>query len=451
MKHLRYTVLLLVLLRCTTTPEEIPTPKEEIVEQSILNLELNEQDRIKIYSLPSRYWPEVVPGRRLLSGRSEKPLFSGLDVISLDSFRLLKNRKFALLTNATGLDRNLNASLELLLRAGLKPSLIFEPEHGLFGAEDSPSVNGIRYDPAYDVRILSLYSDQKKPRPDQLEGIDSIVVDIFNLPVRCYTYVSTLTYIMEAAADNRIEVIVLDRPNPYGFWKAAGAQLERGYESFVSTAPVPFLYSMTPGEYVRYMASIRYTNLSVSIVKVANYSRDEMDAPLRQSWINPSPNIPSLEAAYVYPGMVFFEGTNISLGRGTTRPFIYSGSPWMNSREVLRRMRQLDLPGVQLAEIIYSPNTSLYRGEKCHGIQVIPVSAEFDPIRTGYEYMRIVREIHPQFTITGSEGNFFIDRLWGGPGYRLAINSDMPYSEFKKTWETESSSFESFSAEFRLY
>jgi uncharacterized protein YbbC (DUF1343 family) len=441
---------------CSTTVIGIDDSGRPV--RTILGVEESQAGRIKLYDLPASCWPkkEELAERqdeRLLPTRSEDPLFTGLDAISLDDFALLRDRRFALLTNATGLDRNLDRGLELMLAAGIRPHLVFEPEHGLYGYLDEPGPDGVQRDRKHGLRVLSLYSKRRKPAPEHLADIDLIVVDIANLPVRCYTYISTLTYLMEAAEENGLEMLILDRPNPYGFWQAQGSFLQEGYVTFVSEAPVPFLYSLTPGEYANYMADLRFHKLKLGIVKVAGYRRAQLDAPLRKSWINPSPNIPSLESALVYPGMVFFEAVPFSLGRGTTRPFVYSGAPWLDAAEIVRGLRALRLPGVEITEVSFRPTASVYQNQTCLGVQLTPVSARFDPLRTGYEYMRLVRKLHPSRLLFRRDrrGEYFIDRLWGGPGFREALEADLPFERFKSTWRREAEIFEELVEKYRLY
>ncbi len=259
-------------------------------------------------------------------------------------------------------------------------------------------------------------------------------------------------YILEVADVLQKEVIILDRPHPYGIWKPMGPYLEEGYESFVSLAPVPFLYSMTPAEFVLYMALHRYHNLKIRIIKMENFDPALVDWVLASTWINPSPNIPDLETSLVYAGMVFFEGTNISLGRGTTRPFIYFGSPWLDNKKVIAELRNLNLPGVNFGLAQFRPAASLYKGELCNGIQIRPVSKDFHPIRTGYELMRIIKKYHSEFRIIqNAKGEYFIDKLWGNPSYRIAIENNLTYSEFEKLWIKDSEHFYNYIYNIRIY
>lgn len=421
--------------------------------ESILDLDELRDDRVRLYSLPGCCWPEDREVEGLLPHRSDEPIYSGLDAMVIDQFRILQNRRFALLTNATGLDQNLEQGLELMLANGIQPQILFEPEHGLYGAMDDIARDGVRRTLKHGIRIVSLYARDRRPRPKYLDGLDLILVDIKNLPVRCYTYISTLSYILEAANRQNIEVMILDRPNPYGFWQAQGSYLNRDYTSFIAEAPVPFLYNLTPAEYALYMQHIRYPRLRLSVVQVSGYERDQVDASLRRAWINPSPNIPSFESALVYPGVVFFEGVNFSLGRGTTRPFIYSGAPYVDSAIVLEHMRRLNLPGVEISEVSFKPNASKFKGQLCHGIQINPIATSFDSLRTGYEYMRIIRNLYPRLFKYSrrKDRRNPVDMLWGGREYRDAIESNLSYDEFKSGWQAEALQFEEMVESYRLY
>ncbi|MBX7056859.1 MAG: DUF1343 domain-containing protein [Leptospirales bacterium] len=418
--------------------------------ESILKLETLQGERL--YRLPRCCWPEDPVQGAALPDRSRAPLYTGLDAISQDNFALLRYRRFALLTNSSGRDRNLKSGLELMVEAGVRPALLFEPEHGLYGHLDR-SLASRHSDPRYGIPVRSLYSSVKRPSAQELDGIDLIVVDLDMLPVRCYTYVTTLSYLMESAAALGMEMMVLDRPNPYGFWRASGAFLQDGYRSFVGEAPTPFLYSLTPGEYARYLAAMKLPSLQLSVVEVAGYQRSHTDASLRRSWINPSPNIPSLEAALVYPGMALFEGLEFSLGRGTTRPFVYSGAPWLDSQRVARELRALQLPGVQIGEAAFEPQGSIFAGQTCRGLQITPDSADFDPLRTAYEYMRIIHRLHPEhFKLRRTEdGRFWMDMIWGGPGFREAALADMDFDSFRRSWAGDGALFEELTAPYRLY
>ena len=415
----------------------------------------NERDNhTRIYSMPCSCLPqkEEIEEEKLLPYYREDPSFSGLDAMIADDFALLKNRSFALLSNTTSRDQKLNHSLDIMISKNIRPSLLLEPEHGMYGDLDKPGPSDLRIEKRYGIPILSLYSKRRLPSKSHLRNIDVIVVDIQNLPVRCYTYISTLSHLMYAVQRDNIELMILDRPNPYGFWKAKGSYLQKNYHSFVGLAPVPFLYSLTTAEYARYLADVRYHNIHLEIVKVENYKREDGASGV-SSWVNPSPNIPSLESALVYVGVVFFEGVEFNLGRGTTRPFVYSGAPWLNNRKIVQKLRELNLPGVSISQIQFTPTASYYEGEVNKGVMIIPKSLDFDPLRTGYEYMRIVRHLHPRHFqyLRSKDRRLFIDKLWGGPEYRKAIDANLSYEQFRITWLKDAKHFEEKTKKYRLY
>ncbi|GIX42400.1 MAG: hypothetical protein KatS3mg129_2133 [Leptospiraceae bacterium] len=413
-----------------------------------------DKNRICVYS-PRRKLLKIIQhnsNHNKLYNLSAKEVITGLDIAEADQFHFLNQTKFALLTNSTGVNKDLNNILEILIHHNKKPSLLMEPEHGIFGSEDEVFNQIIRYEKHYQIPILNLYSRIKKPPLNYLKQIDSIIIDIQNLPVRCYTYISTLTYLLETADLLQKEIIILDRPHPYGIWKPMGHFLQEGYESFVGEAPVPFLYSLTPGEYAIYMALYKYTNLKLKVIRMENFIPEDINWTLANTWINPSPNIPDLESALMYVGMVFFEGTNISVGRGTTKPFIYTGAPWLNNNLVLKELQKLKLKGIKFGLIEFRPTYSLYKGELCKGIQFYPISSEFDPIQVGYEYMRIIKKIHPdKFQFKFSGNHYFIDKLWGSDSYRISIETDLHYKEFRNLWQSESDFFYQFIQNIKLY
>ena len=367
------------ILRAKTPPKYLYGKKKSLV----------------VYSLP-RNCCHSAKNKKFFFSKQKMPYFSkevyysALDVMAFDSFRLLQGKKFALFTNATGKDKERRNSLDLLYKVGIPPQLIIEPEHGLYGDLDRESTRIFYREKRYNTKVLSLYSKQKVPSRQAFRGIDTIVIDIQVLDVRCYTYITTLSYLIEIAEKLQIEILVLDRPNPYSFWAMQGSLPNKRFTSFVSSAALPFLYIMSPAEYALYMKKIKYPRLLLGIVKYSAKNSKNKNPLLAHSWLNPSPNIPSFESALVYPGLVFFEGVSYSLGRGTTRPFIYSGAPWLNSEKVIRELKALNLEGVEISEINFRPHASYYASKLNHGLQIIPISSLYDSLQVGYEYMRIV-------------------------------------------------------------
>ncbi len=407
--------------------------------------------RICVYS-PKSSLLNISYKFKTLYGMQDKKLYTGLDISEYVNFYFLHNISFGLFTNLTGVNQQLKSILEILYEKKILPKVIFEPEHGIFSSEDFLSTDVVKYHTKYNIPIISLYSKIKKPPLEYINQIDAILVDIQNLPVRSYTYISTLTYILETADLLQKEVIILDRPHPYGIWNSAGHFLEENYVSFVSEAPVPYLYGLTPAEYSIFMSVFKYKNLKLKIIRMENFDPKNINWTLANTWINPSPNIPNIESAIMYVGLVFLEGTNLSLGRGTTKPFIYTGSPWMDNELVLNEMRKLNLKGVKFGLIEFYPTFSIYKNQKCKGIQIYPVSLEIDPIQVGYEYLRIIKKLYPnQFEFTKSKNQYYIDKLWGSDSYRKALEQNLEYLEFKKLWISESTYFDNLIKEYKIY
>lgn len=411
-----------------------------------------DKNRICIYSPSKKYLKEFFnnPTSRLYSIET-KEVITGLDIAEMNQFQFLNHLRFGLLTNSTGVNKNLHNIVNLLLDFNMKPNLLIEPEHGIFSSEDTVFNEILRIEKHHQIPILNLYSKIKKPPLVYLENLDTIIIDIQNLPVRCYTYISTLTYILEAANELQIEVIILDRPHPYGIWKPMGHFLHEGFESFVGEAPVPFLYNLTPGEYAIYMALYKFFNLKLKVIRMENFNPENVNWTLANTWINPSPNIPNLESALLYVGMVFFEGTNLSLGRGTTKPFHYIGAPWLKNDLVLKELQKIRLKGLKYGLIEFRPTYSNYAGQLCKGLQFYPATPEFDPIQLGYELMRIIKKHHPNFYFKTSKQDYFIDKLWGSDSYRKAIEHDLPYKDFKNLWLSEAEFFEELINPILLY
>ncbi|MCS7205589.1 MAG: DUF1343 domain-containing protein [Leptospiraceae bacterium] len=411
-----------------------------------------DENRICVYSLKNRNQDIQKKLKNKIYDISTYEVITGLDIAEKSNFEFLEEHSFALFTNATGLNRNLKSTLDILIENGYFPKLLIEPEHGIYSAEDQKFSSIIRIEKTYSIPILSLYSEIKKPPLALLKDIDTILIDLKNLPVRCYTYVSTLTYLLEVADQLHKEVIILDRPHPYGIWKPMGGFLQEEYRSFVGEAPVPFLYNLTPAEYSIFLTKYKLKNLKLKIIKMEYFDPKDTQWVLGNIWINPSPNIPDLETALIYPGLVFFEGTPLSVGRGTTKPFIYSGAPWLNHKEVIQELQKLSLKGIKVGLVEFRPTYSVYKGELCKGIQIHPISKELNPLEIGYEYMRIIRKLHPdKFYFKQSQEQFFIDKLWGSDLYRKSIEHDLNYKEFENLWKSESLVFEDLIKDILIY
>ncbi len=413
-------------------------------------------ESLKIYEKNYSFWS------LLATNSAQRERSSALDLMQADDFLLLEDRTFAIFTNHSGKDKNLTQNLELLVKAGKIPEFIYSPEHGFLGEVDTSNLGvskqqATRREARYQIPIIPLYNGKnRKPQKADLQKIDTIVVDIVNLPVRCYTYNTTLYYLLEQAQENNITIMILDRYNPYQRLAMAGKFLDPDYQSFIGQVYVPFLFNLSNAEFALYLKKKEFPDLQLEIIKGDNFNR-EFNIFENSKWINPSPNIPSEETALVYSGMVLFEGINYSVGRGTVRPFIYSGAPWVSEPwHLVDDLKSLGLTATLFTNISFIPSFSQYKGEVNHGVQIslLPENkTEYEPIRIAYEYMSILYKRYPNsFEFIGNaKQGFLIDRLWGGSDWRKAITNRLSYQEFSRSWKKDIQDFKNELDGLRLY
>ena len=295
----------------------------------------------------------------------------GIDVLADEQFKQLAGKRVGLVTNHTGLDRRGRSTVDLLHEApNVKLVALFGPEHGIRGTLDRDGIKD-SIDEATGVPVISLYGETRKPTPKQLAGVDTLVFDIQDIGTRFYTYESTMGLAMEAAAEVGIDFVVLDRPNPIGGELIEGPLLDAGRESFVGYHTVPVRHGMTVGELARMFAKEREINVDLTVVEMNGWRRSHYLFDTGLTWVNPSPNMRSLEAAVLYPGIGLLETTNVSVGRGTDTPFEVMGAPWIRERALARLVNRAGLPGVRVVPIRFTPNASKFDGQKCGGLNFI--------------------------------------------------------------------------------
>ncbi len=310
-------------------------------------------------------------------------MLTGLDRIVAQDFASLRGQKLGLLVNQASVDRSYRHAIDLFLGAGLNLHTLFGPQHGLWGHTQDNMVEweGGKY---RGLTLHSLYGEHREPTDAMLEGLDRVVIDIFDVGSRYYTFVWSMALTIRACARVGIPVTVLDRPNPINGVDQEGPILEEGYESFVGRFPgLPIRHAMTAGEIARWLG---FPNIEV--VEVEGWDRslygDETGAP----WAMPSPNMPTVDTAVVYPGGCLLEATNLSEGRGTTRPFETFGAPFLDGWRMAEALR--DLPGCVLRPLEFQPTFNKYRGQVCSGCFVhVTDRRTFRPVAT---YLRIIEE-----------------------------------------------------------
>ena len=329
----------------------------------------------------------------------------GIDVLSQQNFQILQNKRVGLITNHTGRSASGESTIDLLHRApGVSLAALFSPEHGIRGESDDTVSSGI--DERTGLPIHSLYGATCRPTPEMLTGIDVLVFDIQDIGTRFYTYIGTLSLAMRAAKGANIPFVVLDRPNPIGGDAVQGAipttmmpERKSGCGSITSIHSIPTRHGMTMGELARLFNEEYGIGCALTVIPMQGWQRSLYYDQTALTWVNPSPNMKSLPAALLYPGFGILETTNLSVGRGTARPFEVYGAPWVNAEEVLKILRSRTIPGVTFAATEFVPTAAghPYRGKNCSGISVVITDREkLDPILAGLHLVQAFHQAHPR-------------------------------------------------------
>lgn len=320
---------------------------------------------------------------------------TGIDVLKRDGFKQLAGRRVGLITNHTGKDRDGNSTIDLLFQAkSVKLVALFSPEHGIRGQADEAV--GDTKDPKTGLPIYSLYGERKRPSPDTLRGIDTLVFDIQDIGARFYTYITTMGYAMEEAAKAGIRFVVLDRPNPINGVDVEGPLADPDQLSFTAYHSLPIRHGMTVGELARLFNAERKIGVQLEVIPMEGWRRTMWFDETGLLWINPSPNMRSLTAAALYPGIGLLETTNLSVGRGTDRPFELIGAPWLDGQRLAERLNRAGLTGVRFIPVRFTPNGSVFANQECGGVNIIVTDRHaFDSVRCGIEVAVALRELFP--------------------------------------------------------
>jgi uncharacterized protein YbbC (DUF1343 family) len=320
----------------------------------------------------------------------------GLDILRHEDFARLRGKSIALLCNQASIDHEFDHVIDLLLphhQAGrLKVAAVFGPEHGLYGHTQDNMIEweGMP-DPRTGLTVHSLYGKHREPTDEMLEGVDLMVVDIPDIGSRYYTFVWTMAYCIKACAERGIPVMVLDRPNPIGGLQVEGTVLQQGFESFVGLHSVPTRHGLTIAEMAEHMRNVYYREAVLSPVAMQGWSRSDYFDDTDCSWAMPSPNMPTVDTAVVYPGGCLLEGTNLSEGRGTTRPFEMFGAPFVDGWKLADALNAVDLPAVKFRPVQFEPTFNKHQGKLCEGCFVHVTDRQgFEPVLT---YVAILQEI----------------------------------------------------------
>ena len=363
-------------------------------------------------------------------------VLNGIDVLARQGFAALKGRRVGLITNQTGTDQERTPTIDLLHQApGVQLLALFSPEHGIRGVLDEKV--GDSKDEKTGLPIYSLYGETRRPKPEQLRGLDALVFDIQDIGCRFYTFVSTMGNCMEAAADAGLDFVVLDRVNPIN-----GAQVEgpilAAKTSFIAFHPITIRHGMTVGELARLFQAERKLNVRLTVIPVAGWKRDQWFDQTALPWINPSPNMRSLTEAALYPGVGLLETTALSVGRGTDTPFELVGAPYIDDVGLAAELNAAGLSGVRFVPVRFTPNASVFKDQPCRGVNIILTDRDqCHAVDIGITIARILHRAHPKDWNLAK-----FDRLLGHPATIEAIRGGKTLAEIKQMWAEEIAQFQ---------
>ncbi|HEX3156962.1 MAG TPA: DUF1343 domain-containing protein [Gemmatimonadaceae bacterium] len=375
----------------------------------------------------------------------------GIEVFLADVPPELRGKRVGLITNHSGVDRSSTLDIDLIARhADLKLVALLAPEHGIRGDAADGETVADEIDAKTGVPVHSLYlAEDSAPTPEMLKDVDVLVYDLQEVGGRTWTYVSTMALSMQAAKQKGIPFVVLDRPNPIGGEIVEGALLDPRFKSFVGMYPIPARHGMTVGELATLFNQKYGIGANLIVARVANWERSQWLDQTGLPWVNPSPNLRSLAALTSYPGSVYFEGTNLTEGRGTDRPFEQIGASWLNAPEVARVMNAMRLPGIRFEAITMpmEPTARKFKGQTIPAIRFAVTDRQaYRPVRTSLLLIDEIRRQHPtDFAWSGT-----IDRLTGSDRVRLAIEGGQ-LPALLEDWDREAAEFHESRKPYLLY
>ena len=363
----------------------------------------------------------------------------GADVLSQNSYEI--KGKCGLITNHTGVLRDLTSTVDMLKEKCNLVSL-FAPEHGVRGDKQAAADVATYTDERSNLPVYSLYGSGLKDGEEALKTLDTVFFDIQDVGARFYTYAYTMTDAMKICAQNGVKFVVLDRPNPLGGKVVEGTILDKKLSSFVGRFETPTRCGLTIGEFAKMMNETEDIGCDLSVVPLKNWKRELYFDETDLCFIGPSPNIPTIDTAFCYIGTCIFEGTNLSEGRGTTKPFEMIGAPWLDSQTVIKKVGKQ--PGVILRECSFTPTFSKFKDEFCKGIQLhITNRDDFKPFEVGLRIYKAISETHKEF-----EANGFVARL---VGKEEILNPNLSVEEFISSQKEKVAEWQNFSKKWWLY
>lgn len=384
----------------------------------------------------------------------------GLEKSLTDKFNVLKHSGIGLICNQASVNHDFEHAADLFFEhPEINLKALFGPQHGIRGdVQDNMIETTHTVDARTNLPIYSLYSETRKPTLEMLENIDVLVFDLQDIGGRVYTFIYTMAYAMQACAEFGKKFVVCDRPNPINGKEVEGDLLQIGHESFVGQYPIPMRHGMTVGELAKFFNEEFKIGCDLEILSMDGWERDfyldETDAP----WVVPSPNMPTVDTAVVFPGTVYFEGTQISEGRGTTRPFEYVGAPFVESFEFAEALKKLDLEGVVFRPTGFQPTFQKFAGQTCGGVFLHVTDREkFKPVLTGIALVKTLYEMYPEnFRWKEPPYEYELERnpfdvIAGNVDLRRQIESKVDLAEISDGWKSDEQKFSELRRKYLLY
>ncbi|RPI22999.1 MAG: DUF1343 domain-containing protein [Acidobacteria bacterium] len=385
---------------------------------------------------------------------------TGLEVLLADRLELLQGKRVGVVANPSSVNASLEHAVDLLYRhPDVRLTTIMGPQHGARGETQDNMIEWEDYrDPVTRLPVYSLYGKTRKPTPEMLKDVDLLIFDVQDVGARYYTFVYTMTLAMQACGELGLEMVVLDRPNPIGGSQIEGPVLDPDYRSFVGLFPLAIRHGLTVAELARYFSAECGVACRLEVVPMTGWHREMYFDETGLPWIMPSPNIPTLDSAVVYPGLCLLEGTNVSEGRGTTRPFELSGAPWVDPNTLVKMLERLDLPGVTFRPVHYIPTFHKWSGTMIGGLQIhVTDRGAFRPFLTGVALIKAYRELGgEQFRWKDPPYEYEyekwpIDILFGNATIRQQIERGDSLEQIEAGWQQELNTFAEKREKYLLY
>ncbi len=391
---------------------------------------------------------------------ADKNVLSGLDLIDKQWPRDLKGARVGLVVHPASVNRNLQHAVTICMRSKrFELTTLFGPQHGILGQTQDNMIEWEGFkDQSTGLPVYSLYGKFRKPRPEMLANIDVLVVDLQDVGSKYYTFIWTLELCMQACRSAGKAVIVLDRPNPINGQSVEGPLLNPEYASFVGLRPLPIRHGMTIGEIGSYLRNTFHAGLDYRVIAMQGWKRGMWFEQTKLPWVMPSPNMPTPDTALVYPGMCLFEATNISEGRGTTRPFEIFGAPFIIAEAIVDVLKEFKLPGVIFRPLSFQPTFQKHANALCNGAQIHVTNRDrFKPFKTGVAILKAIHNTYPrdfkwnQPPYEYEEVNLPIDILAGSDRLRKDVESWKDIDDMEAWWKEEAKAFEKTRKQFLLY